>query len=307
MKRVAKEVSKEPSLGMYARKGDQADFVRHYMNVAEDTISELSEDEPLSIDSVSTKELEKMFAPHMIKLFNKFRDEDKNTLEEKNSKQVLDKSEKENVKLADGYSVENGKSIDEAIEDDFILFNGEKNLGRISKEVAENSNGFLQAAPIRLQVGNAEFGLLHLLKHEKQMRDKGFKNVFDFVRHVANNFNRVYSQKTEKKPNRFALYCSEDTSKGLMAVDLEIKKDTDGYYTIVSAMPHKPKIKGTLVFDGSSRPSTVTTDSLLSSDTNNKGGDDAEIVLAKPSVPFSKISLAQTDEAVKKKRIHYSF
>lgn len=467
VERVAKEVSKEPSLGMYARKGDQADFVRHYMNVAEDTISELGEEEPLSIDSVSTKELERMFATHMVELFNKLREADNTTqtpeaakrqnseellydkkiydetkklidtvnrkrnpytgeeilpsseeqLEEerrftlfnrvaeiikdqkelveaaqnadtktkflnaysrafadkshqlskeheeywsggflmlddtdmypfavefyerhtgikwedfyqkhgaspdtfKNNpdalfnqdvvnssegqaavKSVIDKSEKESLKLADGYSVENGKSISEANKDEFILYNGEKNLGRISEDVAENSNGFLQAAPIRLQVGNAEFGLVHLLKHEKQMRDKGFKNVFDFIRHVANNFNRVYSQQTEKKPNRFALYCSEDTSKGLMAVDLEIKKDTDGYYTIVSAMPHKPKIKGTLVYDGSSRPSTVTTDSLLSSDTNNKGGDDAEIVLAKPNVPFSKSSLAQTDEVVKK-------
>ena len=321
IERVAKEVSKESSLGMYARKGDQADFVRHYMNVAEDTISGLGEEEPLSLDSVSTKELEKMFAPHMVKLYNEIRAKDNaasaDTLKNNpdavlndnvaNSsegqaivKSVIDKSEKESLKLADGYSVENGKSISEANKDEFILYNGEKNLGRISEDVAENSNGFLQAAPIRLQVGNAEFGLVHLLKHEKQMRDKGFKNVFDFIRHVANNFNRVYSQQTEKKPNRFALYCSEDTSKGLMAVDLEIKKDTDGYYTIVSAMPHKPKIKGTLVYDGSSRPSTVTTDSLLSSDTNNKGGDDAEIVLAKPNVPFSKSSLAQTDEVVKK-------
>lgn len=76
VERVAKEVSKEPSLGMYARKGDQADFVRHYMNVAEDTISELGEDEPLSIDSVSTKELEKMFALHMVKLYDEIRAKD---------------------------------------------------------------------------------------------------------------------------------------------------------------------------------------------------------------------------------------
>ncbi len=80
VERVAKEVSKEPSLGMYARKGDQADFVRHYMNVAEDTISELGEDEPLSIDSVSTKELEKMFTPHMVKLYDEIRAKDKSVV-----------------------------------------------------------------------------------------------------------------------------------------------------------------------------------------------------------------------------------
>lgn len=80
IERVAKEVSKEPSLGMYARKGDRADFVRHYMNVAEDTISELGEDEPLSIDSVSTKELEKMFTPHMVKLYDEIRAKDKSVV-----------------------------------------------------------------------------------------------------------------------------------------------------------------------------------------------------------------------------------
>lgn len=80
VERVAKEVSKEPSLGMYARKGDQADFVRHYMNVAEDTISELGEEEPLSLDSVSTKELEKMFAPHMVKLYDEIRAKDKSVV-----------------------------------------------------------------------------------------------------------------------------------------------------------------------------------------------------------------------------------
>ena len=114
------------------------------------------------------------------------------------------------------------------------------------------------------------------------------------------NFNQVYSQQTEKKPNRFVLYCKDDKSKGFMPIDLELKKDTDGYYTIVSAMPHKAKIKGTLVYDGSSRPSTATTDSLLSSDINGKGGDDAEIVLAKPNVPLSTQSVSQPAENVKK-------
>ena len=65
-------------------------------------------------------------------------------------------------------------------------------------------------------------------------------------------------------------------------------------------MPHKEKIKGTLVYDGSSRPSTATTNSLLSSDINNKGGDDAEIVLAKPDVPFSANSIPPKAEESKK-------
>lgn len=85
-----------------------------------------------------------------------------------------------------------------------------------------------------------------------------------------------------------------------MPIDLKLKKDTNGYYTIVSAMPHKAKIKGTLIYDGSSRPSTATTDSLLSSDINGKGGDDVEIVLAKSNVPLSTKRIAQVAETVKK-------
>ena len=202
--------------------------------------------------------------------------------------------------LAEGYTTESGRSLNEADENEFILHKGEKNFGEISKVVADATDGTLKAAPIRLQVGNAEFGLKHLLKHEAQMQSKGFKNVYEFIDHVLENFNQVYSQQTEKKPNRFVLYCKDDKSKGFMPIDLELKKDTDGYYTIVSAMPHKAKIKGTLVYDGSSRPSTATTDSLLSSDINGKGGDDAEIVLAKPNVPLSTQSVAQPAENVKK-------
>ncbi|WP_455768204.1 hypothetical protein [Phascolarctobacterium succinatutens] len=202
--------------------------------------------------------------------------------------------------LAEGYTTESGRSLDEADENEFILHKGEKNFGEIAKVVADATDGTLKAAPIRLQVGNAEFGLKYLLKHEAQMQSKGFKNVYEFIDHVLENFNQVYSQQTEKKPNRFVLYCKDDKSKGFMPIDLELKKDTDGYYTIVSAMPHKAKIKGTLVYDGSSRPSTATTDSLLSSDINGKGGDDAEIVLAKPNVPLSTQSVAQPAENVKK-------
>ena len=190
--------------------------------------------------------------------------------------------------------------MDESDENEFILHKGEKNFGEIAKVVADATDRTLKAAPIRLQIGNAEFGLKHLLKHEAQMQSKGFKNVYEFIDHVLENFNQVYSQQTEKKPNRFVLYCKDDKSKGFMPIDLELKKDTDGYYTIVSAMPHKAKIKGTLVYDGSSRPSTATTDSLLSSDINGKGGDDAEIVLAKPNVPLSTQSVAQPAENVKK-------
>lgn len=46
------------------------------------------------------------------------------------------------------------------------------------------------------------------------------------------------------------------------------------------------KQKGTLIYDGSARPSTVSTNGPLSTETGNKGGAGSAIVLAKSNVPF---------------------
>ena len=126
------------------------------------------------------------------------------------------------------------------------------------------------------------------------MQSKGFESAFDFVDHVLNNFNQVYSQQTNKKPNRFVLYCKGDDSKGFMPIDLEFENSGD-HYTIVTAMPHKEKIKETLIYDGSTRPSTATTNGSLSADTNNEGGDGAAIVLAKSNVPFGTSIVSQNN------------
>lgn len=54
---------------------------------------------------------------------------------------------------------------------------------------------------------------------------------------------------------------------------------------------------GTSTYDGSTRPSTATTNGLLSTDTNNEGGDGAAIVRAKSDVPA--VNVAQETENVK--------
>ena len=230
--------------------------------------------------------------------------DDENTARRQAEKKEADNqnSESENevnkkaAELADGYRTESGRPLNEADEKEFIIKpDGSRDFGRITEEVERATNGELTAAPIRLQVGNAEFGYKHLLNHLKQMQSKGFESAFDFVDHVLNNFNQVYSQQTNKKPNRFVLYCKGDDSKGFMPIDLEFENSGD-YYTIVSAMPHKEKIKGTLIYDGSTRPSTATTNGSLSADTNNEGGDGAAIVLAKSNVPFGTSIVAQTPD-----------
>lgn len=201
----------------------------------------------------------------------------------------------ETLKLSDGYKTESGRPLDEANPDEFILQpNGSKDFGKISKEIELKTEGNVKAAPIRLQVGNKDFGYIHLLKHSEQMGQKGY-SVMEYLNHALNNFNQIYSQQTNTKPNRFVLYCA-DESKGFVPIDLMFENGKDNYYTIVSAMPHRAKIKGTLLFDGSANPSTATTDGTLLDNANKKGGvETLPNTHEKNNVP-STPSIAQAEE-----------
>lgn len=128
----------------------------------------------------------------------------------------------------------------------------------------------------------------------------------NYINYILKNFNQIYSQQTDKKPNRFVLYC-KDESKGFMPIDLEFEKEQDGYYTIVSAMPHKAKIKGTLLFDGSANPSITTTSDTLLAKTGDKGGAGNNAnTHGKNNVPSSTSNISQEQKpskgTVKKKR-----
>ena len=87
-----------------------------------------------------------------------------------------------------------------------------------------------------------------------------------YLSYVLNNFNRIYRQEfndnLDKKSFRFVLYC-QDTTKGFMPIDLELQKSDNEYYTIISLMPHRAKIKGTLLFDGSANPSVAVADAAI--------------------------------------------
>ena len=71
VERVAKEVGKNDSLRIPIRRKDYAGFIEQYMNIAENVISEMSENEALSIDSVSKDELAYMFASDIVALRQK--------------------------------------------------------------------------------------------------------------------------------------------------------------------------------------------------------------------------------------------
>lgn len=200
------------------------------------------------------------------------------------------------IGLADGYSTESGKPLNEANEREFIVKpDGSKDFGEISSDISEATHGALKSAPIRLQVGNEVFGYIHLLKHASQMKQKGY-DVMGYINHILNNFNQIYSQQSDKKPNRFVLYCKDD-SKGFMPIDLEFEKGSDDYYTIVSAMPHRAKIKGTLLYDGSANPSIATTDDTLLAEADNKGGvSNTANTHGKNNVPSSNSTIPQNQD-----------
>ncbi len=200
------------------------------------------------------------------------------------------------IGLADGYSTESGKPLNEANEREFIVKpDGSKDFGEISSDISEATHGALKSAPIRLQVGNEVFGYIHLLKHASQMKQKGY-DVMGYINHILNNFNQIYSQQSDKKPNRFVLYCKDD-SKGFMPIDLEFEKGSDDYYTIVSAMPHRAKIKGTLLYDGSANLSIATTGDTLLAEADNKGGvSNTANTHGKNNVPSSNSTIPQNQD-----------
>ncbi len=199
-----------------------------------------------------------------------------------------------------GYRTESGRPISKADPKEFIIKpNGSRNFGEIPQETEDATGGKVKSAPIRLRVGTEDGGFVHLVKeHAAQMKQKGY-GVMDYINHILQNFNQVYSQQTEKRPHRFVLYCKGDESKGFMPIDLELEQTGENCYIIVSAMPHRPKINGTLLFDGSANPSAATTDDTLLEEINKNGGvDTSPNTHGKSKVP--SVSTISPEEAESK-------
>ena len=86
-----------------------------------------------------------------------------------------------------------------------------------------------------------------------------------------------------------------------MPLDLELQRGEDGFYSIVSAMPHRAKIKGTLLYDASATATAATTDGTLLANNIQNGGDvSANANANKESVPSVDSTISQKEEKVKK-------
>lgn len=184
-----------------------------------------------------------------------------------------EQEEGERYMLPKGYHTESGRSVLEADAQEFILDrDNRKAMGYISQDVEDATDGAIKAGHVSLQVGNIKFGYIHIInRHDSQIAGKGY-DVITYVRHILQNFTQVYRQAERDGENhkRFVLYC-EDKTKGFMPLDLVLVKGSENFYTVVSAMPHKKKIKATLIYDGGANPSSTITDRPLIRETDKNG------------------------------------
>ena len=207
--------------------------------------------------------------------------------------------EGERYTLPEGYHTESGRGVLEADAQEFILDrDNRKAMGYISQDVEDATDGAIKAGRVSLQVGNAGFGYIHIMdRHGRQIAGKGY-DVITYVRHILQNFTQVYRQAERDGENRkrFVLYC-RDTTKGFMPLDLMLVKDSENFYTVVSAMPHNKKIKATLIYDGGARPSSTTTSRSLIQETGKNGGaGTSQSANEKINVTSSAINITQKAE-----------
>jgi hypothetical protein len=152
-------------------------------------------------------------------------------------------------KLADGYTTESGKPINEADEREFIVKpDGSKDFGEISqaisKAVKEQSGIELNTGKIRLRVGNEKEGLIHAKKHEQQAKDDGYNSIEDMIADVASSFDKIYLREPDNEHGNstYSLIKRGNKAKGKMngvePVYFEMQDDGKGnYYIVLSVMP----------------------------------------------------------------------
>lgn len=201
-------------------------------------------------------------------------------------------SQNTEMELADGYSTESGKPLDEANEREFIVKpDGSKDFGEISsdisKAVKEQSGIELSPGKIRLRVGNEKQGLIHAKKHEQQAKTDGYSSIEDMIADVASSFDHIYMRepKGEHGTKTFSLVKTGNKATGKMngvaPVYFEIQSDSKGnYYIVITAIPQgdnslrRTTKKDRLIYSSPSLgAATVSNVGAVSTSVNNVGTD----------------------------------
>lgn len=209
--------------------------------------------------------------------------------------------------LAEGYTTESGRPLAEADTRDFIVRpDGSKDFGHFGKEIENATGGKVLSKGIRLQVGFSRiangnetgFGLLHIKKREKQLKKLGYNSAEEYILDIINNFSIIY----DLGGGRIKL-ASVGNKFNVMPLDLELKGDGDGYYTVVTAIPKNvkrmQKEAGKKIFDRSASPSSTTGSGAVQNGGNSKNaGAIPQSAAGKSNLPASTNNIDESSKNV---------
>lgn len=222
-------------------------------------------------------------------------------------------SQNTEMELADGYSTESGKPLNEANEREFIVKpDGSKDFGEISsdisKAVKEQSGIELSPGKIRLRVGNEKQGLIHAKKHEQQAKTDGYSSIEDMIADVASNFNEIYLRTPRKagdKPTYSLVKLGDkNTGKknGTAPVYFDLQSDGNGqYYIVITAIPKGDKSlkrqtkKDHLIYSSPGLDAATTSNgsAVSRSISNNVGAEQNVLPTSDKSSGFSNSTIPQ--------------
>lgn len=217
------------------------------------------------------------------------------------------------MELANGYSTESGKPLNEANEREFIVKpDGSKDFGEISsdisKAVKEQSGIELSPGKIRLRVGNEKQGLIHAKKHEQQAKTDGYSSIEDMIADVASNFNEIYLRTPRKagdKPTYSLVKLGDkNTGKknGTAPVYFDLQSDGNGqYYIVITAIPKGDKSlkrqtkKDHLIYSSPGLDAATTSNgsAVSRSISNNVGAEQNVLPTSDKSSGFSNSTIPQ--------------
>lgn len=221
-----------------------------------------------------------------------------------------EKGSEQQPTLADGYTTESGRLLSESDARDFIVKpDGSKEFGHFGEEIEDATGGKVLAKGIRLQVGFSRvangketgFGIIHIKKRESQLKKLGYNNAEEYILDIINNFSIIY----DLGGGRIKL-ASVGSKFNVMPLDLELKGDGNGYYTVVTAIPKNTKRMqkeaGKKIFDRSASPSSTTGNGAVQDGGNRKNaGSIPQSATEKSNLPASTNNIDETLKNVNNK------
>nr|DAQ63586.1 MAG TPA: DNA methylase [Caudoviricetes sp.] len=221
-----------------------------------------------------------------------------------------EKGSEQQPTLADGYTTESGRLLSESDARDFIVKpDGSKEFGHFGEEIEDATGGKVLAKGIRLQVGFSRvangketgFGIIHIKKRESQLKKLGYNNAEEYILDIINNFSIIY----DLGGGRIKL-ASVGSKFNVMPLDLELKGDGNGYYTVVTAIPKNTKRMqkeaGKKIFDRSASPSSTTGNGAVQDGGNRKNaGSIPQSATEKSNLPASTNNIDETSKNVNNK------